>query len=191
MEHLGTKVLETNRLILRPFCQDDCKAVYENWASDDEVTRYLSWHTHTDQEQTRAWLASRESQYADLRYYSWCIVLKATGEAVGDISCIQIDEEIGAAELGWVLSRRYWGQSIMPEAGRRVIDFLLDEVGFRRVWARHDAQNPKSGRAMIKCGMRYEGTHRQAALNKDGQLIDIVIYSILRSDARRKDALIE
>ena len=189
MEHLGTKVLETSRLLLRPFCEADYMAMFENWASDDEVTRYLSWPTHTSPEMTRGWLAFRESQYGNPAYYGWAIVLKETGEVVGDISCVSIDEEIGAAEIGWVLSRRFWGQSIVPEAGRRVIDFLLDEVGFRRVWAYHDAQNPKSGRAMIKCGMRYEGTLSQAGLNKNKQLFDKVVYSILRSDARRKDAL--
>ena len=75
-------------------------------------------------------------------------------------------------------------------ADAAVIDYLMDEAGFNRVWAYHDAQNPKSGRVMIKCGMRYEGTLRQAGLNKDKQIIDKVVYSILKSDARRKDALV-
>ncbi len=188
MNHLGTKILETDRLILRPFAEADYLDMYNNWASDDEVTRYLTWETHTSPEQTREWLKYRESQYGDPKYYGWCIVLKETGEAIGDISCVRIEDEIEAAELGWVVSRKYWGVGIMPEAGRRVIDFLLDEVGMRRVWAVHDAQNPKSGRAMVKCGMRYEGTLRQAGAYK-GKIFDKVAYSILKTDARRKDNL--
>jgi len=190
MEHKGTKTIETERLVLRPFREADYEDMYKNWANDDEVTRYLMWHSHTDPEQTRQWLAYRESQYVNANYYGWCIVLKETGEAIGDISCVSVDDDTQAAELGWVVSRNYWGRGIMPEAGRAVIDYLLDEAGFRRVWAYHDAQNPKSGRAMVKCGMRYEGTLRQAGLNKDKQIIDKVVYSILKSDARRKDALV-
>lgn len=189
MEHRGTKIIHTDRLLLRPFCEADYADMYKNWASDPEVTRYLMWNRHTDPQQTRDWLRFRESQYGDSRYYGWCIVWKETGEAIGDISCVSVEDNIQAAELGWVIGREYWGRGIMPEAGRAVIDYLFDEIGLRRIWAYHDAQNPKSGRAMVKCGMRYEGTLRQAGLNKDKQIIDKVVYSILKTDARRKDAI--
>ena len=43
MKHIGTKTYETERLILRPFTEDDAEAVFHNWASDDEVTKYLTW----------------------------------------------------------------------------------------------------------------------------------------------------
>jgi len=48
MEHLGTKIMETERLILRPFHINDAQAMYKNWASDDEVTKFLTWETHKD-----------------------------------------------------------------------------------------------------------------------------------------------
>lgn len=190
MNHLGTKPLETARLILRPFTVDDAQDMFDNWASDPEVTRHLTWLTHADVSQTRKWLAFRESQYADPAYYGWCAVLKETGRAVGDLSVVRINEEVRAAELGWVISRAQWGKGLMPEAGRAVIDFLMDEAGFNRVAARHSAQNPKSGRAMIKCGMRYEGMLRQSDLDNQKQLVDMCVYSILKSDQRRKDELL-
>lgn len=189
MNHLGTKILETERLTLRPFTPDDAQDMFDNWASDPEVTRHLTWKTHTDVSQTRAWLEFRQSQYADPKYYGWCLVLKETGRAVGDLSVVHVNDDLRCAELGWVLSRSLWGKGLMPEAGRAVIDFLLDEVGFHRVEARHSAQNPKSGRAMLKCGMRYEGMLRQSGLDADRNFVDLAIYSILTSDQRRKDAL--
>lgn len=188
MLHMGTKTLQTQRLCLRPFMENDAQDMFENWAGDEEVTKYLTWPTHKDVSQTRKWLAFRQEQYADPKYYGWCVVLRQTGRAVGDISVVRMKEEIAEAELGWVLSRALWGEGLMPEAGRAVIDFLLDEVGFNRVCARHDARNPKSGRAMIKCGMRYEGTLRQSDRNNSG-LCDTACYAILRCDARRKDSL--
>lgn len=52
MNHLGTKVLETERLILRPFTENDAQAVLDNWASDNEVTKYMTWPTHQGVEQS-------------------------------------------------------------------------------------------------------------------------------------------
>lgn len=187
MHHQGTPVLTTDRLILRPFTVEDAQAMYDNWSSDEETTRYLSWHSHTSVAQTREYLAMRQAQYENDSYYGFCIVWKETGEPIGDISVVGLDEATASAEIGWVLSRAYWGRGIAPEAGRRVIDFLLDQVGCHRVWAYHDGRNPKSGRALSKCGMRYEGTQRQSGLNRDGQCIDRVLYSILATDKRRKD----
>lgn len=50
MNHIGTKTIETERLILRQFTMEDSQAMFENWASDDEVTKYLTWPTHTSEE---------------------------------------------------------------------------------------------------------------------------------------------
>lgn len=190
LEHKGTVTLETERLILRRFTRDDAQDMFDTWAGDEETTRYLSWGPHASVENSRGYAEYLEGNYANPNAYDWCLVLKETGKPVGSLGVVRINDALGEAEIGWVIGRSYWGRGLMPEAGRRVIDFLLDEVGFNRVCAVHDAQNPKSGRAMIKCGMRYEGTLRQGGLGKAGNRIDLVMYSILKSDVRRKDALV-
>ncbi|MBR2067612.1 MAG: GNAT family N-acetyltransferase, partial [Solobacterium sp.] len=48
MKHLGTKTIETSRLILRKLNDDDAEAMFRNWASDNEVTKYLTWPTHNN-----------------------------------------------------------------------------------------------------------------------------------------------
>ena len=62
MKHCGTKRLETNRLILRRFVNEDASAMYKNWASDSEVTKYLMWPTHSSkeisEEITKDWVSS-------------------------------------------------------------------------------------------------------------------------------------
>ena len=189
MNHTGTIRLETERLILRPFAPEDAEQMYANWASDPEATRFLTWKPHANVEVTRQFLEYRASQYEKPDYYGWAITLKDTGEVVGDISIVHLEEEKRLGEFGWVLSRKCWGQGYAPEAARAVIDHLIDTVGFRRIQAVHDLQNPKSGRAMIKSGMRYEGTLRQAGLNSDGGFVDLAVYSIISSDSRRKDPL--
>ena len=189
MQHTGTIRLETDRLLLRPFTPEDAQQMYDNWASDPEATRFLTWKPHASVDATRNWLTYRATQYEKPDYYGWAITLKDSGEVIGDISIVRSDEDLRMAELGWVLARKCWGQGYAPEAARAMIDHLIDTVGYHRIQAWHDVQNPKSGRAMIKSGMRYEGTLRQYARNSDGGFIDVAIYSIIESDARRKDPL--
>ena len=182
IEQIGTVPIETERLLLRPFRMEDAESFYDNWASDPEVTRFLSWPTHTGVDLTSNYLENMVlPNYEKPGFFDWGIELKAKHELIGDISVVMLDEVISAAELGWVLSRRYWGQGIMPEAARAVSGFLFTRVGMNRVWARHDVNNPKSGRVMQKLGMKHEGTMRQAAKNNQGT-VDVEVYGMLRAE---------
>ena len=96
---------------------------------------------------------------------------------------VHSDDAVRWAELGWVLGRAWWGRGIMPEAARRVLDLLFDEAGFERVTAKHDTENPKSGRVMQKIGMTYEGTLRRSHLNNRG-IVDVAVYSLLLSERK-------
>lgn len=181
MDHKGTIVLETERLILRPFSESDAQAVFENWASDDEVTKYLTWPTHKSAEQSLGYMKYCVKCYEEPNNYQWGIERKEDHTLIGNISVVRLDEEVDGAELGWVIGRSYWGKGYTPEAAKRVVDFLFDEVGARRVSARHDPNNPNSGRVMQKIGMKYEGTLRQCDRNNQG-IVDLCYYSILRSE---------
>ena len=182
MNHQGTKRLETERLILRPFAAEDAPAKFRNWTSDPEVTKYLTWPTHTSEEVSAAVAADWAKQYEKPDFYLWAIVLKELGEPIGSISVVEpIDGRIQAAEVGYCIGRRWWHQGVMSEALKRVMDYLFDEVGVQRVEARHDPRNPHSGAVMRKCGMKYEGTHRQADWNNQG-VCDVAVYAILRDE---------
>lgn len=181
MNHLGTKRLETPRLILRPFIWEDREAMYRNWASDPEVTQYLRWSHYTSPEDAgpvlREWLDS----YARPDFYQWAIVPKAVGEPIGSISVVGYDNRIGQPEIGYCIGKPWWRQGYTSEALRAVIGFLIGEAGADRVESWHDPRNPNSGAVMKKCGMTYEGTLRRADHNNQG-ICDICIYSILASE---------
>ena len=180
MHHIGTKVLETSRLILRPFCVEDASAMYHNWASDSEVTRYLTWPTHTDETVTRAILEDWVNQYCDNRYYHWAIVPKENGNApIGSIAVVSLDDDVQKATIGYCIGKHWWHQGITSAALSAVISFLVHEVGLRRVDAYHDTRNPHSGDVMKKCGMTYEGTFRQSERNNQG-ICDVSWYAILK-----------
>ncbi len=181
MQHKGTKMLETDRLILRKFRIDDAEQMFHNWASDPEVTKFLTWQPHTNVDFTRMLVAGWIGKYVDSSYYNWVIEHKDAKQVIGNISVVKQDGTVAAAEVGYCMSRAWWGQGIMPEALRAVIRYLIEEVGMNRVVATHDYNNAKSGRVMEKAGMKYEGTLRAAGKNNQG-IEDKTYYAILKED---------
>ena len=148
MNRTGTQRIETHRLILRPFRAEDAEDMFANWASDPEVTRFLTWPPHSDADVTRWLLSQWIPHYEDGGYFQWAIELRETGAVIGSIAVVKLEEAIGSAEIGYCLGRAFWGRGIMPEALRAVMDYLFDTAGLNRVWAGHDVNNPKSGRVM-------------------------------------------
>ncbi len=184
MNHCGTKRLETGRLVLRRFTVGDADAMYKNWASDPEVTKYLTWPTHPNSNVTKRLLADWAAAYQNENHYQWAIVLKENGdEPIGSIAAVHMNEDISMVHIGYCVGRAWWHRGITSEALRAVMDFFFDEVNVNRVEARHDPNNPHSGMVMRKCGMKYEGTMRSADRNNQG-ICDVCCYAILKSDVR-------
>ena len=181
MKHLGTKKLETERLILRPFIPEDAPAMYHNWASDPEVTKYLTWPTHSSLDVSRWVVNDWVSHYGENAYYQWAIVPTDLGEPIGSIAAVQVNDDAQWVEIGYCIGKSWWHRGIVTEALGAVIAFFFDEVGMGRIQARHDPRNPNSGAVMIKCGMTYEGTLRRADRNNQG-ICDAAIYGILREE---------
>ena len=182
MEHCGTRDIETKRLLLRRFTAEDAEPMYANWASDPEVTRYLTWPPHANVEVTRAVLENWISSYRQKNYYQWAIVLKDHGDdPIGSIGAVDMNDDVAMAHIGYCLGRNWWHQGIMSEALGAVMDFFFDVVGANRIESRHDPNNPHSGMVMRKCGMIYEGTMRSSDRNNQG-ICDACWYALLRSD---------
>ena len=187
LNHRGTKTLETERLILRQFRVEDAEPMFRNWASDPEVTKYLTWAPHANVEISRLVAASWVNGYADPKTYQWAIEWKESAEPIGSISAVHVDDRTGAVAIGYCIGRAYWGRGVMPEALRAVIAFFFAEVGANSVRACHDPHNPNSGRVMQKCGMTREGTFRRVGFSNQG-ICDEVWYSILREEYRPDSA---
>ena len=188
MDHKGTQILETERLVLRPFRTEDAPAMFRNWASDEEVTRFLTWPAHRTEADSAAILREWTADYARKDFYQWAIVPKGNGpEPVGSISVVSLSEQTEKAHIGYCIGRQWWHQGITSEAMRAVMDFLFDEVGVQRVDSRHDPRNPHSGAVMEKCGMRYEGTLRQSDWNNQG-ICDACWYALLLAERQAKES---
>ncbi len=182
MRHCGTQLLETERLILRRFEIEDAQAMYTNWASDPDVTKYLTWPVHASADVSKTILKEWISSYSKDNYYQWAIVFKENGtEPIGSIAAVHMNDDIDMVHIGYCLGKPWWHQGIMSEALKAVMDFFFDQVGANRIECRHDPRNPHSGMVMKKCGMKYEGTMRSADRNNQG-ICDSCCYALLRSE---------
>ena len=181
MNHSGTQTIETKRLILRKARPGDAQAMFDNWASDDRVTKFMTWQPYTCVEEADARIAYLLEEYSNENYYEWFIELKEIGQPIGSIGAVHVNDHVQLAHIGYCIGSRWWGQGIMPEALAAVIKFFFEQVGVNRVEACHDVNNPKSGKVMAKCGMKYEGTLRQSGWNNQG-INDRAFYGILREE---------
>ena len=182
LTHKGTIMLETKRLILRKARMDDAEAMFRNWASDPNVTRFLTWPPHGNIEVSRAVIGSWLQGYEKDDYYQWMITVKDEGDdPIGSISVVDLDEKAESAEIGYCIGRKWWHKGFMSEALDAVIRFLIFQTGAQRITAKHDTNNPNSGAVMRKCGMLYEGTSRRSDRNNQG-ICDTDHYALLKED---------
>ena len=182
--HKGTQTIYTERLVLRRFTVDDAQAMYDNWANDERVCRFLSWRPHESGEATKQLLEGWCDAYKNDTTYNWAI--EFDGTVIGSISVVEIKERHERAELGYCMGYAYWNKGIMSEAAKAVIDYLFMEVGVNRIDISHAVKNPASGRVAQKCGLTYEGTKREFFKASSGEFLDVSYYGILRSEWKKQ-----
>ena len=182
LTHKGTQTIYTERLVLRRFTVDDAQAMYDNWASDEKVTEFLTWKPHASPEISQSILEDWIKHYQEDDFYNWAIVLKEYGdEPIGNIAVVNMNEDTSMLHIGYCIGRKWWHTGITSEAMKAVMDFLFDEVNANRIESRHDPRNPHSGGVMKKCGMKYEGTLRSSDRNNHG-ICDACYYALLKSE---------
>jgi ribosomal-protein-alanine N-acetyltransferase len=152
-------VIDTPRLRLRPFTEDDIEAVWPT-VSDPEFPRYMSWHAHSDRASMRAFVQRITAAIADGTGATWAIV--HDGRPVGCIGFDNITWELGAvrvdrAELGYWLVKAAWNRGMMTEAATAIVRFGFETLGLHKITVRCFLQNAASRRVIEKVGFRYVG----------------------------------
>ncbi len=180
--HKGTQIINTDRLLLRKLEVTDAHDMFKNWATNSEVTKFLSWKPHHNVDETKEVIKQWTLEYENDDNYDWAIKLNDIGEVIGEISLVRMDEKHYSCEVGYCISRKYWNMAIITEALKAVINYLFSEVGFNRIVATHDTNNIASGKVMIKSGMKYEGTLRQSKWRDNKGFYDLAVYAILKDE---------
>jgi len=153
--------ITTERLLLRFPVIEDAEAIFQEYAQDREVTRYLLWRPHQSLNDTMEFLTKCFFVLREKIAYPYGITLRETGKLIGMIE-LRIDAP--RADLGFVLSRSYWNRGYMTEAVKALVSWALDQKDIFRVWARCDIENAASTRVLEKCGMEREGILRRWAV---------------------------
>lgn len=181
LNHLGTITLTTERLILRRFTIKDADNVYNNWASDSEISKYMRWEHHKNIGETESKIKDWLSRYKNNNFYQWAITFKNSDEPIGAIGLFVVNESDMCGDFGYSISRNYWGKGVATEALKGVLKIAFEMVGFNRIESYHSVNNPASGKVMLKAGMKLEGLARQKYKSNVG-FEDCNIYSILKED---------
>lgn len=173
-------ILETKRSILRPITLSDLNDI-ASYCSVPEVSQYTVWDVHKSIEDTKEFIQFVVNRYESQKVGPWGIELKKTGRIIGSCSFVSWDNKNRRAELGYVLSNRYWNQGIMTEVINRVVEFGFKDLELVRIEARCLPENLGSSRVMEKTGMKFEGLLRKHIWAKN-DFQDLKLYSIVRED---------
>ena len=145
--------IETDRLILRPWRESDLNDFYE-YARVDGVGQMAGWLPHDSIETSKSILESFITHRK-----TFALELKESGKVIGSLG-LESREEIDALEgfgreIGYVLSKDYWGRGLMPEAVKAVIDYCFRELKFDFLACGHFVKNQQSRRVVEKCGFCF------------------------------------
>jgi ribosomal-protein-alanine N-acetyltransferase len=176
-----TPRLETERLVLRWLRMEDADFILKEWG-DQVVTYYMRdeepLKTREQAEKMLQHLQKPET-YEDMRW--WGIELKSEGILIGTIGYFAWDRNHHHAEVGYDMWPTYWGQGLMPEALRAVVQYGFEEMNLNRVQATTHTENRRSRRVLEKLGFQREGILREFYC-RDGIYNDQVQFSLLRSE---------
>ena len=150
--------LETDRLLLRLPIIHDADAIFEAYAQDEEVTKFLIWRPHQKIDTTRKFIHRCIRSWKEETAFPWVIVRKKDERLIG---MIELRIEGFRADLGYVIAREFWGQGYATEVTKFVIEWALTQEHIYRVWATCDIENLASARVLEKASMQLEGILRR------------------------------
>lgn len=177
-------ILETERLILRPWELTDAEYLFQ-YASHPDVGPIAGWSPHTSVENSREIIENILSAPE-----TYAVVLKELNHPVGSIGLM-----IGSAsnmgisdtegEIGYWIGVPFWGQGFIPEATRKIMQHGFEDLGLQRLWCGYFDGNNKSKRAQEKCGFTYHHTTNNVPCAIEGLLRTEHITCITRQEWER------
>jgi [ribosomal protein S5]-alanine N-acetyltransferase len=171
--------LETKRLRLRRAAPTDAEEIFQAYAQDAEVTRFLVWRPHKSVDTVRQFLNECNIRWEKGQAYPYVITLKEEAELIG---MIEIRPNGHRADFGFGLARAHWGKGLMPEAISAVITLGLSQPMIYRMEATCDIENKASARALEKAGLLREGVLRKYIIhpNISAEPRDSLLYAITK-----------
>lgn len=177
----GTKLIETNRLILRKITMNDSNDLFINWGSDIKTNEFLTFKCHESEDTTKKMINYWLKKYQN-NGYEWGIVLKDTNEMIGIISA-DTSYKYSTIEIGYSISSKYWNNGYTTEAIKEIINYLFKECNYKIIEAIIPSDNIASIKVAEKCDMKLEATLKYRYKDKiNGKICNLLIYSIFNND---------
>lgn len=169
--------LSTERLVLRKLVIGDANSIFNNWANDPEVTKYMTWNAHKSVEDTKQILDIWLNEYKEPKTIRYGIVLKENNELIGAIDVVDyIDNN---PEIGYCLSRKYWNKGYMTEACKAVVEYLF-AVGYKTILIEADERNIGSNRVIDKVGFKFANKETKPCSSFKPDIITVNWYKIIK-----------
>jgi RimJ/RimL family protein N-acetyltransferase len=180
--------LESERLLLRPFVEDDLDALFAI-QSRAEVARWLYWEPRS-REEVREWLAKRIAGFTfadDGDGLAFAVVLKESSEVIGDGVLILVSAEHRQGEIGFVFHPDHQGRGYATETAELLLQLAFEEFGLHRVVGRLEPRNAPSARVLERLGMRREAHFVENEFVK-GEWQSELVYALLEREWRERRA---
>jgi RimJ/RimL family protein N-acetyltransferase len=174
-ENREQPVIETERLILRPFILDDAKTVQQLAGNHNVANTTLNIPHPYEDGMAEAWISSHYPSWVTDDLARYAITLKSTGKLMGAVGLVGIKGD--TAGIGYWLGEPYWNKGYCTEANIALIDFCFNTLKLKRLEAEYLVTNPASGRVMEKSGMTFKGTRK--IKHRDDSMVELNIYDIL------------
>ncbi len=176
----GLPVIETERLVLRPYTLADAARVQQMCNDDVVASTVLNMpHPYPDGDAEK-WISTHADSFQQGKEVTLAITLKPQGSVIGSVA-LSINKNHQRGELGYMVAKEHWNRGYCTEACQALVSYGFGALGLHRIQAMHFPRNPASGRVRQKLGMTREGLLRQYVSNR-GSREDVIIYSILRPE---------
>lgn len=181
LNHVGTQILHSERLILRPFRYTDDDDMLSYWVSDPKIQSLYSEPVYTTKEEVKGLLNKYISSYQQHDYYRWAITEKESSICIGQIAIFLIDSKNHFCEIEYALGSKFHRKGYGTEAVKSILSFCFNEVHFHKVQVCHKKGNAASQGVIRKCNFTYEGTLRDFFF-MDGKYVSRLYYSMLKEE---------
>lgn len=176
--------LETERLILRNYKPSDLENYFE-YVSMENVGPRCGWEPYTDKQKAKARL-----ELESTKPHQFAITLKGTDKVIGSVELMnakndrygQFEIAENAKEIGFLLSNKYWGQGIMPEAAKAVMKYAFEVLEVPEIFISHAEANLQSGRVQEKLGFKIIGKNKNYRKWTDGNPTDAILRKMTKAE---------
>ena len=188
MKYIGSKVLESKRLILRPTKEEDLKVLW-NILKNKEVSKYyLVGKINNNWEDEKKWQYKKLERALNNDVFQWSIILKTKNECIGQVSCQSSYDESGnknndsIRDVGWFLDLKYHGKGLGTEAAKLMIDYMFNEVCIDKIETSAAIENPASWKIMERIGFIKTNKIKKVKYTFIPEEVDCYCYEISREN---------